>query len=125
MGRLGKNGGESGDLYIKVNVLPHEKFRLEGSDLVTDLLLTPWEAVLGCEVEVQNIDSNIFISVPKGMVSGERLRVANSGYLDETHLGRGDLLLEIKIVVPKRPSDREIELYEELKKVSNFMPRGV
>ncbi len=79
---LGKNGGENGDLYIKVSILPHEKFRLEGANLITDLFLSPWEAMLGCNVEVNNIDSNVFISVPKNVVSGERLRVANSGYLD-------------------------------------------
>lgn len=123
-GKPGKNGGENGDLYIKVNILPHEKFKLEGSDIVVDLLLSPWEAVLGCKVEVQNIDSNIFISVPKCVVSGERLRVANSGYLDGVG-GRGDLLLEVKIMVPKRPSEREIELYEELGKISDFRPRGI
>lgn len=123
-GKPGKNGGENGDLYIKVNILPHERFKLEGANLVTYLPISPWEAVLGCEVEVQNIDSNIFISVPKNVVSGERLRVANSGYLDSMG-GRGDLLLEIRIMVPKRPTNEEIKLFEELSRISKFSPRSV
>lgn len=123
-GKQGKNGGANGDLYIKVKILQHEKFRLEGSDLVVDLPISPWEAMLGCEVEVQNIDSNIFISVPKNVVSGERLRVANSGYLEGMG-GRGDLLLEIKIMIPKRPTDEEIRLFEELSKISKFSPRSI
>ena len=86
--------------------------------------LSPWEAMLGCEVEVQNIDSNIFISVPKNVVSGERLRVANSGYLEGMG-GRGDLLLEIKIMIPKRPTDEELRLFEELSKISKFSPRSI
>ena len=123
-GKPGKNGGANGDLYIKVKILPNERFKLEGTDLIIDLPVTPWEAVLGCEVEIQNIDSNIFISVPKNVVSGERLRVANSGYLDGMG-GRGDLLLEIKIMIPKRPTDEELKLYEELSKISTFSARKV
>lgn len=102
----------------------HDKYRLEGSDIVFDLFLTPWEAVLGTQVEVQNIDSSICITVPKGVASGDRLRIANSGYFNGS-LGRGDLLLEVKIMVPKRPSEKEIELYEQLSKVSDFRPRAI
>lgn len=123
-GKPGKNGGASGDLYIKVNILKHEKFKLEGANIILDLPLSPWEAMLGCKVEVQNIDSNIFISVPENVVSGERLRVANSGYLDGLG-GRGDLLLEIKIMIPKRPTNEELELFKKLKEVSDFCPRKV
>ena len=123
-GKPGKNGGANGDLYIKVNILKHEKFKLEGSDLIIDLPLSPWEAALGCSVEVQNIDSNIFIEVPKNVVSGERLRVANSGYLDGIG-ARGDLLLEIKIMIPKRLTEEEERLFKELKEVSTFVPRSV
>lgn len=123
-GKPGKNGGVNGDLYIKVNILKHEYYRLEGSDIIIDLPLSPWEACLGTEVEVQNIDSNLFIQVPSNVVSGERLRVANSGYLDAFG-GRGDLLLEIKIMIPKRPTEEEVELFKQLKKVSTFSPRKI
>ena len=123
-GKPGKNGGANGDLYIKVNILKHEKFKLEGPDLILDLPLSPWEAALGCNVEVQNIDSNIFIEVPANVVSGERLRVANSGYLDSTGL-RGDLLLEIKIMIPKRLTEEEKKLFKELKTISKYSPRSI
>lgn len=123
-GKPGKNGGDSGDLYIKVNILKHERFRIEGSDLILDLPVSPWEAALGCEVEIQNIDSNIFISVPECVVSGERLRVANSGYLNGNG-SRGDLLLEIKIMIPKRLTEEEENLFREFSKISNFCPRKI
>lgn len=123
-GKPGKNGGENGDLYIKVNMLPHEKFRLEGSDIVEDLLLTPWEAALGAKVEVQNIDANILVTVPERVTSGERLRIANSGYLDGQG-GRGDLLLEIKIMIPKILTEEEEKLFKELKSVSKYCPRNI
>lgn len=123
-GKPGKNGGANGDLYIKVNILKHERFRLEGADLVLDLPLSPWEAALGCTVEIQNIDSNICINVPENVVSGERLRVANSGYIDGMG-GRGDLLLEIKIMIPKRLTEEEKALFVELSKVSKYSPRSI
>ena len=78
LGKPGKNGGENGDLLITVNILKHEKFKLEGNNLVIPLYLSPWEAALGTKVEVSNIDSNIYLSVPKCVATGERLRVANA-----------------------------------------------
>lgn len=123
-GKPGKNGGANGDLYIKVNILKHERFRIEGADLILDLPLSPWEAMLGCEVEIQNIDSNIFILVPECVISGERLRVASCGYLDGMG-GRGDLLLEIKIMIPKNPTEEEKALFEKLRDVSKYCPRQI
>ena len=123
-GKPGKNGGANGDLYIKVNILKHERFKIEGTNLILDLPLSPWEAALGCNIEVQNIDSNIFIEVPKNVVSGERLRVANSGYLDGRG-SRGDLLLEIKIMIPKRLTEEEERLFKELKEKSKYSPRTI
>ena len=51
-GKPGKNGGASGDFYITVNIIPHERFTLEENDLVLDLPVTPWEAALGCELDI-------------------------------------------------------------------------
>lgn len=76
-GREGKNGGQNGDMFIKVNILPHNKFEIDGLDLITELPLTPWEAALGCEVGVDGLDSNILLNVPEGTVTGDKFRIAN------------------------------------------------
>lgn len=121
-GKPGKNGGANGDLYIRVKLLKHSKYKLEGIDLIVDLPLAPWEAALGCEVEVENIDSNVLITVPEGVQSGEKLRIANNGYING-YGGRGDLLVTVKIVVPKNLTKEEKAIFEKLKEISSFMPR--
>lgn len=121
-GKLGKNGGAQGDLYIKVNIAQHEKYKLDGANLIVELPLTPWEAALGCNIEVESIDSKVLITIPAGIQSGEKLRIASHGYYDGYGL-RGDLLAEIKIVVPKQLTKEETQLYKQLKNISCFSPR--
>ncbi|HAX76615.1 MAG TPA: molecular chaperone DnaJ, partial [Cyanobacteria bacterium UBA11372] len=68
------------------------------------------------------LDGRVKISVPPGVKSGQRLRLANKGYpVDEGD--RGDQLVEIQIVVPRNPSLRERELYEKLRQIETFNPR--
>lgn len=122
-GKLGKNGGKTGDLLIKVKLIEDEKYKLDGANFIVDLPITPWEAALGCKMEIQNIDSKILITVPAGVQSGEKLRVANNGYFDG-YGGRGDLLLNLRIVVPKELTEQEKELFNKFKQISRFTPRN-
>ena len=121
-GKPGKNGGKMGDLFIKVKITEHEKYKLEGTNFVIDLPITPWEAALGTQMEIENIDSKILITVPAGVQSGEKLRIANNGYYDG-YGGRGDLLLNIRIVVPKELTEQERDLFNKFKQISRFSPR--
>lgn len=121
-GKLGRNGGTQGDLYIKVNILQHEKYKLDGANLIVELPLTPWEAALGCNIEVQGIDSKVLVTIPAGIQSGEKLRIASHGYYDG-YGSRGDLLAEVKVVVPKQLTKEETQLYKQLKNISCFSPR--
>ena len=121
-GKTGENGGKNGDMFIKINIQNNSKFRLEGYDIVTDLFLSPWEAALGKRVSIEGIDDNISLYVPPGIQSGEKVRIPQKGYKD----GRGsigDLVTEVKTVVPKKLTDDEKELFEKLKAVSEFNPR--
>ena len=104
------------------NIQNSKNFRLNGMDIYTDLLITPWEASLGTRVNVQTIDSETKIYIPQGIQSGEKLRISNKGY-DDGNGNRGDLVAEIKIVVPKKISEQEKELYEKLEQISKFNPR--
>ena len=121
-GKPGKNGGEAGDLYIKVEIMKNELFETKGSDIYMNLKLSPWEAALGCEVNVKSIDSSILINVPSGIQTGEKLRVANSGFWNVNGT-RGDLLLNVQVMVPKDLSESEKLLFEKLSTVSHFEPR--
>lgn len=122
-GKTGKNGGKNGDLFIKINIENSKIFKLFSSDLYTDLLLTPWEAALGTRTSVQTIDGETTIYIPQGMESGEKIKIPNKGYKDGKG-GRGDLVAEIKIVVPKKLTEEENNLFEKLKEVSKFSPRN-
>ncbi len=123
-GKQGKNGGKNGDLFIKVNIEDSKKYKLQGYDIYTDLFLTPWEAALGTRVTINSIDDSSNIYIPQGISSGERVRIPQKGYKDGKG-GRGDLIAEVKIVVPKKLSETETELYQKLKDVSKFEPRNV
>ena len=123
-GKQGKNGGRNGDLFIKVNIEDSKKYKLQGYDIYTDLFLTPWEAALGTRVTINSIDDSSNIYIPQGISSGERVRIPQKGYKDGKG-GRGDLIAEVKIVVPKKISETETELYQKLKDVSKFEPRNV
>ena len=122
-GKQGENGGKNGDLLIKINIENDQKFKLEGYDIFTDLLLTPWEAALGTRTTIKTIDDETKIYVPEGIQSGEILRIPNKGYYI-TKDTRGDLVAEVKVVVPKHLSDKEKNVYMELSKISKFNPRA-
>ena len=122
-GKNGINGGKNGDLFIKINIENNKKFRLNGYDLNTDLYITPWEAALGKRVKLDSIDENVTIYIPPGIQSGEKIRIAQKGYKDGQG-SRGDLVAEVKTVVPKQLTDKERELFEQLKEISKFNPRG-
>lgn len=121
-GKEGENGGKNGDLLIRINIQDNNKFKLSGCDLYTDLYLTPWEAALGARVKVASIDENVSLYIPAGMQSGERVKIPRKGYKDGKG-GRGDLIIEAKIVVPKMLTEEEKASYENMAKVSKFNPR--
>ncbi len=127
-GEEGRSGGAAGDLFLKVEILPHPRFRLEGRDLLTTLEVTPWEAVLGGEAEIRTLEGRVRVRVPAGTSSGRRIRVKGRGFPPGAGGSGakepGDLYAEVRIVVPESPGEREKELFAELRDVSTFHPRG-
>lgn len=121
-GKEGTNGGKNGDLFIKIDIEDNKDFRLYGCDLCTDLKLTPWEAALGTRVNVKTIDGETKVYIPQGIQSGEKLKIPSKGYKDGKG-GRGDLVAEVKIMVPKKLELNEKEMYEKMKEMSAFDPR--
>jgi curved DNA-binding protein len=122
-GGPGARGGEAGDIYLHITLLPHPVFRTEGHDLYFDLALSPWEAALGADVEIPTLDGPVLLTVPAGSRSGRKLRVRGRG-LATGRGGRGDLYAIARVEVPASLSERERELFEELSRVSRFDPRA-
>lgn len=122
-GKEGKNGGKNGDLFIKININKNEKFKIQGNDIHTELLLSPWEATLGTKIEMNSIDGKVTVYIPKGTQTGENIRIPGKGYKNKDG-DRGDLVAKIKVVVPKKLTNQEQEFFEELNKISSFNPRN-
>jgi len=120
--RLKGQGLNNGDFYLKINIAPHPLFEIQGGDLYCQIPLTPSEAILGGAIEVPTIDGAVKMTIPPGVRSGQRLRLANKGYPDAQG-NRGDQLVEIKILIPKEISDQERELYQQLRQIETFNPR--
>ena len=121
-GKPGKNGGRNGDLLIRIKIKNDDKFRLEGYNLRTNLYLTPWEAALSTKVTINGINEDVSVYIPKGIQSGDTINIEGRGYKNGKG-GRGDLILETKIMVPKQLSSKEKELFDALNSASNFNPR--
>jgi curved DNA-binding protein len=120
--RLKGQGTSGGDLYLKITLKPHPFFSLEGSDIRCQLPISPSESVLGVQVEVPTLSGLVKLTIPPGVKSGQQLRLSGKGFPKDARTF-GDQYVEIQIVVPKTPSNRERELYEQLLKVQSFDPR--
>jgi curved DNA-binding protein len=121
-GSQGSGGARAGDLYLIVRIAPHPRYRVQGRDVSTDLLLAPWEAALGTSVAVDLPDGEAKVTVPAGTSSGRRLRLRGRG-LPNPRGKPGDLYAVAKIMVPRRLSRKERRLFEELAAESSFDPR--
>ena len=124
-GKAGKNGGKNGDLYIKINLEDGKKYKLSGNDLYTVVPISPWEAALGAKAKVNSIDdSKTAIFIPSGVQSGEVIEIPQKGYVTADGQ-RGNLIAQIKIVVPEKLTKEETEMFKKLKEISKFNPRRV
>ncbi|MBL1175981.1 DnaJ C-terminal domain-containing protein [Pantanalinema sp. GBBB05] len=121
--RLKGQGVNGGDLYLKITVAPHTFFKLEDNDVACQIPITPAEAVLGGAIEIPTLDGLVKMTIPPGVRSGQRLRLANKGYPSVSGK-RGDQIVEVQIVTPKELSEPERELYEKLRELETFNPRG-
>lgn len=117
-------GGCAGDLFLRVRLKPHPRFRVEGRDLYVDLAIAPWEAALGAEVAVPTLEGSARVKVPAGSSSGRRLRLRGQGLPGNAGAPAGDLYAVVTVHVPKKLSKRERELFEQLASVSKFDPRS-
>jgi DnaJ-class molecular chaperone len=122
-GRAGRNGGQTGDLYLTVRLQPHGVFEVRGADLYCDLPLSIPEAVLGAEIEVPTLTGKISMKIPPGTSSGKTFRLSGQGLPATRNKPAGDLYLKSRIVAPAGISAKEQELYRELEGLRRENPR--
>ena len=118
-GHAGQNGGEAGDLYLTVHVQPHAVFRREGDELHLVVPVAVHEAALGTKFEVPSLDGPVRVRVPPGTQSGHRIRLRERGVRSPRHGRRGDLVVEVRVVLPRLLDERSKELMREFGRINS------
>lgn len=122
-GGRGLGGAAAGDLLLKVSIAPHPRFMVDGHDLVAVLPVAPWEALFGGKIPFRTLDGEIQLKIPAASQGGQKLRLKDKG-LPKKNGERGHLTIELRVVVPQKPTPEERKLFEELARVSGFDPRA-
>lgn len=119
-GGYGSGGGQAGDLYLKVKVLPHERLQREGADLKTEIPVDLYTAVLGGQVPVRSLDRTVNLTIPPETDNGKQFRLRGLGMpkLRDPDK-RGDLYAIVSIQIPRNLSEREKQLFRQLQIARN------
>ncbi len=120
-GQAAPHGGEPGDLYLEMNILPHRLFRLEGSDVILRLPLTPWEAAAGASLKVPTLSGSVELKIKPGMQSGQKMRLKGKGLSGRP---AGDQFVEIMIQTPPADSNEAKQFYQDMQAQFDFNPRS-
>lgn len=121
MGYPGINGGPDGDLYLRVRIERHPRYRVSGHDLVSDLSLAPWEIALGATVKIPTPHGNVNLTVKPNTPPGTRLRLRGKGLPQGTAFG--DLYVVVTAEFPESTTPEEEALWKQLAETSPFRPR--
>lgn len=111
-GHAGRRGGRSGDLYVDVHVQPHPVLRRDGDDLFMVLPVAVHEAAVGARIEVPTLDGGARLRIPPGTQGGQRFRMSGRGVPTPSG-SRGDLVVEVRLVLPAMLDERSKELMRE------------
>jgi molecular chaperone DnaJ len=109
-GAVGPRGGGSGDLYVHLRVAPHERFVREDHDLVTEVPISIAQAALGTAIDLETLDGTEHLIVPAGTQPGHEFVLRQRGVPHLRGRGRGDLRARIRVDIPTKLTDDEVEL---------------
>jgi molecular chaperone DnaJ len=121
-GAAGPLGGPPGDLFIEIEVDEHPLLRREGDDLTLDVPITVPEAMFGAKIQVPTFGGDVTVTVPEGSQSGRKLRLRGQGVPSLKGNGRGDLYLNLRVVLPEKPSS---EVRAAAEKLGQAYPKDV
>lgn len=116
-GQPGSGGAPKGDLFLKITLLPNERFERQGDDLYEDVNVPLYDAILGGEVAVQTMTGRVLLKVPAGTQNGKAIRLSGKGMPRLGGNGFGDLYARIRVQLPAGLSERERELFEQLREL--------
>ena len=116
-GTAGLNGGKNGDLFVRIKIEPNSKMAFDGNNIIYNIPITPFEAVLGGNISIPSIDCGLSLKIPPQTHSGQKFRLAGQGLKQNGK--SGDMIVVVHIEIPCSLSDDEIRLYEKLKKISS------
>jgi molecular chaperone DnaJ len=122
-GNAARRGGLNGDLLVVIDEEEHPELMREGNDLIFNLFISIPDAILGTHVEVPTVDNNVKIKIEPGTQPGKILRLRGKGLPEVNGYGRGDLLVNVNVWIPKNLSKEEMKMFEKLKDTDSFKPR--
>ena len=109
------NGGMPGDLFLKVDVMPHKDYQRDGDNLIYERKIPYSQACLGAKVAVETLEGKKFnVNVPAGVQSDAKLRLKGYGLPSGPHSGRGDLYVRVAVDIPKELNDEQQEMIAKL-----------
>lgn len=114
-GHAGRRGGPAGHLYVRVHVAPHPTFERDGNDLRLVLPVALHEAALGARIRIPTIDGPATLRVPPGTQAGQRFRLRGRGVPSAQDGRRGDMIVEVRVAMPRLIDERSKELFRELR----------
>jgi len=113
LGEAGERGGAQGDLYVYINIKPHEIFERDGADLHCDTAISFTQAALGSKLEIETLDGSATVDLAAGTQNGTTFRIGGRGLPRMRGGARGDLIVNVFVRVPKKLSRKQRELLEE------------
>ncbi|MEM3342644.1 MAG: DnaJ C-terminal domain-containing protein, partial [Thermoplasmata archaeon] len=116
-GEASPNGGPAGDLYVIVRVKEHPYFQREDAHLLSEIKITPAQAVLGDRIKIKTIDGEVEMNIPPGTQHGEQFRLKNMGMPVLGSSERGHHFVRVNVVIPKHINSKQKELWEKLRKL--------
>lgn len=117
-GEAGRKGGVSGDLYISVNVKPHEIFIRDGLNIYLEMPITFSQAALGDNIEVPTLTGNVNLKIPTGTQTGTKFKLSNKGIFNARTTETGHQFVVVNIVTPTRLTNEQKELFNRLQKTN-------
>jgi curved DNA-binding protein len=109
--------GQTSDIYLVIEVLPNDRYSVNGSDLTTEVKIDLFTAVLGGTVTVNTLSGNVSLTIPPGTQPGQKFRLAGRGMpVLKSPNTFGDLFVQAKVEIPRKLSEDQKRLFEELRK---------
>ena len=115
-GNKGYNGGKNGDLYLNIRIESTSDCKYEGLNVLCNIPITPFEAVLGAAIEISTPSGKVSMKITPNTQSGQKFRLTGQGLKQDNKIG--DMIVTVNIEVPKKPSEKELELYKELQNIT-------